>query len=88
MAILPTDLSTDIKLIIILIYSVSEVSKNFNDPPYFSWSVDNSVGKMMLSEMHLMHHPLEIAQSVGNFVSKIDPLTTYQLTYICRYACR
>jgi len=57
----------------------------FNDPPYFSWSVGNSVGKMTRPEMHLMHNPLEFAQSVGNFVGKIDPPTTYRRTYIHRY---
>jgi hypothetical protein len=56
-------------------------TKIFNDPPYFSWSVGNSVVKMTRSEMHLMHNPLEFAQSVGNFVGKIDPLITYRRTY-------
>jgi len=56
-------------------------TKIFNDPPYFSWFVGNSVGKMTRSEMHLMHNPLEFAQSVGNFVGKIDPPTTYRRTY-------
>jgi len=28
-----------------------------------------------------MHNPLEFAQSVGNFVGKIDPLITYRRTY-------
>jgi len=83
MAILPTD----IKLIIILIYFVGEVSKIcryifefrtkiFNDSPYFSWSVGNSVGKLTRSEMHLMHNPLEFTRSVGNGVGKIDPPIT------------
>jgi hypothetical protein len=62
--------------------------KNFNDLPYFSWSVGNFVGKMTWSEMHLMHNPLEFAQSVGNFVSIIDPLTTYWRNYIRRYTHR
>jgi len=97
MAVLPTDSPMDIKLIIILIYSISEVSKIhifefrtkiFNDPPYFSWFVGNFVGKMTRSEMHLMHHPLEFAQSVGNFIGKIDLPTTYRRTYIRRYARR
>ena len=60
-------------------------TKIFNVPPYFSLSIASSVGKMMRSEMHLMHHPLEFAQFVGNFVSKIDPLITYRQTYICRH---
>ena len=51
-------------------------TKIFNDPPYFSWSVGNSVDKMTQSEMHLMHNPLEFARSVGNFVGKLDPPTT------------
>jgi hypothetical protein len=53
-------------------------TKMFNDPPYFSWSVGNSVGKMTRSEAHLMHNPLKFARSVGNFVGKIDPPTTYR----------
>jgi hypothetical protein len=60
-------------------------TKSFNDPPYFLWSVGNSVGKMTRSEMHLMHNPLEFARSVGIFVGKLDPPTTYQQTYIRRY---
>jgi hypothetical protein len=60
-------------------------TKIFNDLPYFSWSVGNSVDKMTLSEMHLMHNPLEFAQSVGNFIGKIDPPITYRRTYISRY---
>jgi len=60
-------------------------TKIFNVPPYFSWSVGKSVGKMLRIEMHLMYHPLEFAQSVDNFVSKIDPPTTYWHTYICRH---
>jgi len=39
----------------------------FNYPPYFS----QSVGKLTRSEMHLMHRPLEFAQSVGDFVGNI-----------------
>ena len=62
-------------------------TKIFNDPPYFSWSVGNSVDKMTWSEMHLMHNPLEFARSVGNIV-ELDPPTTYQRTYIRRYWCR
>ena len=61
MAVLPTD----IKLIIILIYSVGDVlkirranfefrTKIFNDPPYFSWSVGNSVSNITRSEAYLM----------------------------------
>jgi len=57
-------------------------TKIFNDPPYFSWSIGNSVGKMTRSEMHLMHNPLEFVQSVGNFVGKLDSPTTYRRTYI------
>jgi len=87
MAVLPTNSPTDIKLIIILIYSVGEVSKIhqyifefrtkiFNDLPYFSWSVGNSVGELMRLEMHLMDDLLEFAQSVSNGVGKIDPPTT------------
>jgi len=60
-------------------------TKNFNDPPYFSCSVGNSVGKMTRSEMHLMHNPLEFARSVSNFVGKLYPPTTYRRTYIRRY---
>jgi hypothetical protein len=60
-------------------------TKFFNDPPYFLWSVGNSIGKMTRSEMHLMHNPLEFARSVGNFVGKLDPPTTYRRTYIRRY---
>jgi len=85
MAVLPTD----IKLIIILIYSVGDVLTNlsvnfefrtkiFNDPPYFSRSVGKSVGNMTRSEVHLMHNPLKFARSVGNFIGKIDPPTTYR----------
>ena len=36
----------------------------FNYPPYFSLSV----GKLTRSEMHLMHRPLEFAQSIGDLV--------------------
>jgi hypothetical protein len=32
--------------------------------------------------MHLMHRPLEFAQSVGDLVGNIDPLTTYRRTEI------
>jgi hypothetical protein len=39
----------------------------FNYPPYFSLSV----GKLTRSEMHLMHRPLEFAQSVGDLVGNI-----------------
>jgi hypothetical protein len=52
-------------------------TKIFNDPPYFSWSVGNSVGKMTWSEAHLMHNHLKFALSVGNFIGK---LTRRQLT--------
>jgi hypothetical protein len=41
-------------------------TKSFNDPPYFSWSV----GKMR-SEKHLMHNPLEFAQSFDNFFGNL-----------------
>jgi hypothetical protein len=34
-------------------------------------SVGNSVGKLTRSEMHLMHRPLESAQSVGDLVGNI-----------------
>ena len=99
MAVLPTDSPTDIKLIIILIYSVGDVlkirranfefrTKIFNDPPYFSWSVGNSVGDLTRSEMHLIHNPLEFARSVGNFVGKIDPPPNCRRTYIRRYGRR
>jgi hypothetical protein len=63
-------------------------TKIFNDPPYFSWSVGNSVGKMTRSEMHLMHNPLEFARSISKFVGKLDPPTTYRRTYIRRYSRR
>jgi len=53
-------------------------TKFFNDPPYLSWSVGKSVGNMTRSEMHLMHYPLKFTRSVGNFVGKIDPPTTYR----------
>jgi len=42
-------------------------TNNFNYPPYFS----SSVGKITRSEMHLMHHPLEFAHSIGDFVGNI-----------------
>ena len=85
MAVLPTD----IKLIIILIYSVGDVLKIhrqilnfalkiFNDPPYFSLSVGNSVGNITRSEAHLMRNPLKFAHSVGNVVGNIEPSTTYR----------
>jgi len=51
-------------------------TKFFNGAPYFSNSVGKFVGKMTLSEMHLMHNPLIFAQFVGNCVSKIDTLPT------------
>jgi hypothetical protein len=57
----------------------------FNDPPYFSWSVGNSVGKLTRSEMQLMHNPLKFERSVGNFVSKLHPPTMYRRTHIRRY---
>jgi hypothetical protein len=87
MAVLPTDSSTNIKLIIILIYSVGDVLTNpsvnfefrtkiFNDPPYFSRSVGKSVGNMTRSKTHLMHNPLKFTRSVDNFIGKIDPPTT------------
>jgi len=60
-------------------------TKIFNDPPYFSWSVGNSVDKMTRSHMHIMHNPLEFAQSVGNFIGNINPPANYQQTYIRRY---
>jgi hypothetical protein len=63
-------------------------TKSFNDPPYFSRSVGNSVGKMTRSEMHLMHNPLEFARSIGNFIGKLDPPTTYRRSYIRRHWCR
>jgi len=63
-------------------------TKIFNKPPFFSWSVGNSIGTMTRSDMHLMHNPLEFARSVGNFVGKIDPLTNYRRTYSRRYVCR
>ena len=63
-------------------------TKIFNDPPYFSWSVGNSVGDLTRSEMHLMHNPLEFARSVGNFVGKIDPPPNCRRTYIRRYGRR
>jgi len=63
-------------------------TKIFNDPPYFSWSVGNSVSKMTRSEMHLMHNPLEFARSIGKFVGKLDPPITYRRTYIRRYSRR
>ena len=99
MAVLPTDSPTDIKINyyfnLFRWWSVENPSvifefrtKIFNDPPYFSWSVGNSVGKMTRSEMHLMHNPLEFTQSVGNFVGKIDPPITYRRKYICRYGRR
>ena len=89
MAVLPTDSPTDIKLIIILIYSVGDVLTNpsvnfefrtkiFNDPPYFSRSVGKSVGNMTRSEAHLMRNPLKFAQYVSNVVGKIEPPTTYR----------
>jgi hypothetical protein len=53
-------------------------TKFFNDPPYFSWSVGKSVDNMTRSKMHLMHNPLKFVRSVGNFVGKIDPSTTYR----------
>jgi hypothetical protein len=37
-------------------------TKIFNDPPYFSWSVGNSVGELTRSEVHLMHNPLEFCR--------------------------
>jgi hypothetical protein len=43
----------------------------FNYPQYFSLSVGNSIGKLTRSEMHLMHRPLEFAQSVGDLVGNI-----------------
>ena len=63
-------------------------TKIFNDPPYFSWSVGNSVGDLTRSEMHLIHNPLEFARSVGNFVGKIDPPPNCRRTYIRRYGRR
>jgi len=63
-------------------------TKIFNDPPYFSLSVGNSVGKMTRSEVHLMHNLLKFAQSVGNFIGKIDQLTTYRWIYIRRCSRR
>jgi len=62
--------------------------KIFNDPPYFSRSVGNSVGKLTRSEMHLMHNPLKFMRSIGNFVGKLNPPTTYRRTHICRYGRR
>jgi hypothetical protein len=59
-------------------------NKIFNDPAYFSRFVGKSVGNMTRSEAHLMHNPLKFARSVGNFISKIDPPTTYRRIYICR----
>jgi hypothetical protein len=53
-------------------------TKIFNDPPYFSWSVGNSVGNITRSEAHLMRNPLKFALFVGNVVGKIDPPTTYR----------
>jgi hypothetical protein len=46
-------------------------TNNFNYPPYFSRSIDKSVGKITRSEMHLMQRPLEFAQSVSDFVGNI-----------------
>jgi len=63
-------------------------TKIFNDSPFVSWSIGNSLGTMTRSEMHLMHNPLEFARSVGNFVGKLDPSTTYGRTCIRRYWCR
>jgi len=53
-------------------------TKIFNGPPYFSWSVGNSVGKIKRSEAHLMRNPLKFTRSIGNFVGKVEPPTTYR----------
>jgi len=63
-------------------------TKIFNDPPYFSWSVGNSIRKMTRSEMHLMHTPLEFAKSVSHFVDNIGSPTTYRQTYSRWYGHR
>jgi hypothetical protein len=43
---------------------------------------------MTRSEMHLMHRPLEFAQSVSDFVGNIDPQTTYRRNWIHRQHSR
>jgi hypothetical protein len=63
-------------------------TKIFNDPPYFLWSVGNSIGDLTRSEMHSMHNLLELARSVGNFVGKIDPPPNCRRTYIRQYDCQ
>jgi hypothetical protein len=73
-AVLPTDSPTDIKKYYFNLFRrwrfknpsvIFEFRTNiFNYPPYFSLSV----GKLTRSEMHLMHRPLEFAQSIGDLV--------------------
>jgi hypothetical protein len=55
---------------------------------YFSLPIGNSVSKLTQSEMHLMHRPLEFAQSVGDFVCNIDPPTNDRRTLFRRSSRR
>jgi hypothetical protein len=80
MVVLPMDSPTDIKLIIILIYSVGEVFQNlsvnfefrtkfFNDPPYFSWSVGEVFQNMSVNfefRTKFFNDPPYFSWSVGN----------------------